>query len=469
MSSDDQYFLDILSNIPNDVKKYSDDIADAVERLFDSIAAPLKETSIVSAWRTRAIESTFQPKPPSPPPVPLGYYGWAQNWVSRNKALTAAIFAFVGTGSFLVYRRRKQYVRKRRAGRASNGARRDVVVIAGSPNEPITTSLSLDLERRGFIVFVVVRTLEEEQVVYSESRVDIRPLNLNVLDPSSSQSAIESFTKILSSPHHAFPGASPHHLNLAGVILIPDMIYPAGPIETITPDLWSDALNIKVLGTIATTQALLQTICDFKARLLFLTPNIIPSLSPPFHGVETSIIAALEGFTNTLSSELATMGINVCQLKLGTFDCGSVGGRSHLQSSNATGADVLTWPATTRASYAKNYFAQANSPGNRGAIGGVGVNIKGSPLRELHNSVFDALTVSRPRRVWHVGKGSLAYDLVGKWVPRGIVGWMLGVRKMPPSQVGTSPAMSVRTQSPDEQEEVSDASVEWERIERRAK
>ncbi len=55
-------------------------------------------------------------------------------------------------------------------------------MIAGSPNEPITTSLSLDLERRGFVVYVVVRTVEEEQVVYSESRVDIRPLNLDVVD-----------------------------------------------------------------------------------------------------------------------------------------------------------------------------------------------------------------------------------------------------------------------------------------------
>ncbi len=250
--------------------------------------------------------------------------------------------------------------------------------------------------------------------------------------------------------------------------MIPDMMYPAGPVETIAPDLWSDALNIKVLGTIATTQTLLPTICEFKSRLLFLTPSIIPSLAPPFHGVETSVVTALEGFTHTLTGELATVGIPVCQFKLGTFDCGSVGGRSHLQTSNAIGADVLAWPASARATYAKNYFAQAGSPGNRGAIGGVGVNIKGSPLRELHNSVFDALTVTRPSRVWHVGKGSLAYDLVGKWVPRGIVGWMLGVRRTSSGDVGESPATSVRTHSPSSgSEEVSDASAEWERIEKR--
>ena len=42
--------------------------------------------------------------------------------------------------------------------------------------------MSLDLERRGFIVYVVVNTLDEEQTVQRESRADIRPLNLDIVD-----------------------------------------------------------------------------------------------------------------------------------------------------------------------------------------------------------------------------------------------------------------------------------------------
>jgi hypothetical protein len=57
-------------------------------------------------------------------------------------------------------------------------------VIAGSPTSPITKSISLDLERRGFIVYVVVNSVEEEHTVQSEARVDIRPLNLNIADVS---------------------------------------------------------------------------------------------------------------------------------------------------------------------------------------------------------------------------------------------------------------------------------------------
>jgi hypothetical protein len=59
-----------------------------------------------------------------------------------------------------------------------------MLVIAGPPSSPITKSISLDLERRGFIVYVVVNSVEEEQIVQGEARVDIRPLHLDIVDVS---------------------------------------------------------------------------------------------------------------------------------------------------------------------------------------------------------------------------------------------------------------------------------------------
>ncbi|KAI9868564.1 MAG: hypothetical protein M1830_005635 [Pleopsidium flavum] len=456
MSSDDQYFLDMLSSIPNDVKKYSLELADAIERQTNSVSAALRESLQSATWIPQSV------KPPRPPPrrvvpaIPQGYIGHAQEWVLRHQALTAAILAFLGTGGFLVYRKRKLYGRKRRAKRASNGARKEVVVIAGSPNEPITRSLSLDLERRGFVVYVVVSTVEEEQLVRNESRVDIHPLNLDIVDPTSTEQTINHFTTHLLSPRHAFPNSTPHTLTLAGVILIPDTTYPSGPIETLSPSLWSDTLNTKILATTTTTRAFLRPLLSFHARLLLLTPSIIPSLAPPFHAIEAATVAALDAFTSTLRAELAPANVPVISFKLGTFDCGAVGGRTHLQSSpeHATRADILSWPSSVRATYAKNYVAQSSAGSTRGCIngGGNGGGVKGSPLRELHNGVFDALTVKRPKNVWHVGNGSLVYDVVGKWVPAGIVGWMLGIRS-----VGLGR---------EEGEEGGEVSVEWEKVER---
>ncbi|KAH7399414.1 hypothetical protein BKA66DRAFT_406691 [Pyrenochaeta sp. MPI-SDFR-AT-0127] len=422
MTSDDQHFLDVLAEYSKDIRSFTGSVWDASDRHFANVAGYVKR-HVPEGW----LPVYARPSPPPPPPHPLpiteAYIHRLQDWVSRNRALTAALVAFISTGGFLLWREKKNYNRKRRARRASNGARREVVVIAGPPNSPIIRSLSLDLERRGFIVYIVCSNMDEEQQVLSESRADVRPLHLDIADTFGTQEAIESFNNLLTRPHVAFQGASPHNLNLQGVLLVPDLIFPTGPIETVSPELWSDALNAKVLNTIAVTQALLPTICEFRARVMMLTPSIISSLRPPFHSVETTIVSALEGFLASLRAELGTLGIDAVQFHLGTFDLTNVGPKHHLQT-KAMGSPHA-WPTTTRALYANNFVNQTRVAQNRGLL-----DHSGSSLRELHNAVFDALTQKRPRKVWRVGRGSVTYDVVGNWVPSGLVGWMMGLRRV---------------------------------------
>jgi NAD(P)-dependent dehydrogenase (short-subunit alcohol dehydrogenase family) len=302
----------------------------------------------------------------------------------------------------------------------------EVVVVAGPPNSPIVKSLSQDLERRGFIVYIVCADAEEKHQVLNEPRADVRPLHLNVADTLETEEAMDRFSNLLQQPHAVFAGATPHHLKFRGLILVPDLFYPSGPIETVSPELWSDALNAKVLNTIATTQAFLPTVCRFKSRVLLLTPSIVAALKPPFHSVEATVVSALDGFTASLRAELGTLGIDVAAIKLGTFDCSNVGGKQHLQSIGAPSTE--SWPPTARMSYASNYANQSRIARNRGLFPHSGD--AGSPLRELHNAVFDALTQKHPKSTWRVGRGSVAYDLVGTWMPSGLVGWMLGVRRV---------------------------------------
>jgi hypothetical protein len=61
--------------------------------------------------------------PPKPRTVPERVY----DWVLRNRALTAALIAFFGTGSVLLLGSRAFDQRKRRARRAGNGARKEIV------------------------------------------------------------------------------------------------------------------------------------------------------------------------------------------------------------------------------------------------------------------------------------------------------------------------------------------------------
>lgn len=133
------------------------------------------------------LPASARPRPPPPPSpkvihsVPASTLSQVYNWALKNKILTSVIVVATGGAIYYVVKR-KSSRKKRRAKRAGNGARLEVVVIAGSPSEPITRSISLDLERRGFIVYVVCNTIEEEMIVQNESRTDIKPLMIDIVD-----------------------------------------------------------------------------------------------------------------------------------------------------------------------------------------------------------------------------------------------------------------------------------------------
>ena len=78
--------------------------------------------------------------------------------------------------------------------------------------------------------------------------------------------------------------------------------------------------------------------------------------------------------------------------------------------------------------------------------------VKGSSLRELHHVVFDALTAKSPYNTWRVGRGSVAYDLIGKLVPSSVIGWMLGLRRMSLAEIATP-------------QQIDEASQTWEKVE----
>lgn len=127
----------------------------------------------------------FAPPPP-PPKRPLStvYLDKLQNWALRNKAVSAGIVAFIGTGAVYLYLQRRSHRQKRRARRTATGARTEVVVLTGAASSPLLTALALDLERRGYIVYVVTYTHEDAQHVRNQSRVDIVPFPLDPIDVS---------------------------------------------------------------------------------------------------------------------------------------------------------------------------------------------------------------------------------------------------------------------------------------------
>lgn len=393
-------------------------------------------------------------------PPPPGFFARIGNSINNNRLTTAFLLGTAGLGGYGAYTYyEKSRSIKRRAQRASNGSRKEVVVIcgtSGAPHDVYTKSIAEDLERRGFIVFVVVSGIDEEQVILNTGGRDLRPLHIDLLDPEAAQLSIEKFTNYLESPVVAFQGAAPHRLNFAGMVVVAASAnstthrqpnaHPTGPVESIAAADWSDTLNLRLLSPFVTVQLFIRALrSNPGSRLLILTPAIVSALIPPFHAPEAAAIAAIDAFAVSLRRELSPLGVHVSQLKLGTFDL-SQSGRLYSNGGNACAAraDIGSWAPGVQTAYATQYTAQEGA--SSGKI------MQGSSLKGLHVAVFDALTQEKPKKLVRVGRGSCVYEVVGWCAPDALVLWMLGSGKkasVPGESMGRS---------------TNDGSMEWEKV-----
>ncbi|KAI2628100.1 DUF1776-domain-containing protein [Hypomontagnella submonticulosa] len=439
MSADDQQFLDLLSSIPNQIKRYSGEVADYIDKAVEKAADEIRDTLSTAQW----VPDYVRPTPPAPPPpvaiIPMTTFERFQDWIARHKILSGVIVVAVGYATYKTIRHTQLLRKPRRAKRARNGGRLEVVVIAGSPTLPLTKSLSLDMERRGFIVYVVCNTIEDELTVQGLSRPDIKPLSIDITDPPNAGQSIERFVQYLQTPHAAVPRAKPNYLALKAVILIPSLNYQTSPIATIPPSSFADLFNTHLLHPILTIQSFLPLLTSritptygeksATPRVLVFTPSIISSINPPFHAPEATVCSALSAFTEVLTAELRPLAIPVTHVQLGTFDFAGftpVRTGSGPAGLPAIPAETQQWPESARHAYARNYVSQSSSAISAGRIRG----LRGSSLRELHNAVFDVVDGSDQSDVVRVGLGAGLYGFVGRWAPRGLVAWMMGIRKV---------------------------------------
>ncbi|KAH7374941.1 hypothetical protein B0T11DRAFT_269418 [Plectosphaerella cucumerina] len=447
MSADDQQFLDVLSSLPNHIRRYSDDIASQINSSVDKAAESVRDVLANSSW----IPEYVRPTPPRRDVpielIALTKYEQVRDWISRHKLVTGAATVVFGVVVYKCYRSSRLCKKTRRAKRARNGGRLEVVVIAGSPSLPLTRSLSLDLERRGFVVFVVCNAFEDEGMVHNMSRPDIRPLTIDATDPTNAGVAIERFAQYLQTPHAPAPKTKANFLTLTSVILIPSLHYQTSPIATIPPSSFAELFNTHLLHPILTIQAFLPLLtarlCPvgekwYPPKVMVLTPSIISSINPPFHAPEATVCSALTAFTEVLAAELRPLNVPVTHMHLGTFDFAGFTPVKHTQSAayqkgllegpgiDADATETLSWADSARHAYGRNFVTQSTSAISAGRIRG----LKGSSLRHLHNAVFDVVDGSITSATVRVGLGAGVYGFVGRWVPRGLVSWMMGIRKV---------------------------------------
>lgn len=171
-----------FNHVSDDLRRlgtFSNGFLDSIDKQFNTVAESLRETLQSSPW----VPEQIKPPPPSPSAAASALER-TQTWVDRNRALTAAIVAFLGTGAFIILRERRRRRAKRRAKRAASGAKTEVLILAGSPYSGLTQSLAIDFEKRGFLVFIPVSSVQEETSVAGLRLSDVRSLNFDITSVS---------------------------------------------------------------------------------------------------------------------------------------------------------------------------------------------------------------------------------------------------------------------------------------------
>lgn len=208
------------------------------------------------------------------------------------------------------------------------------------------------------------------------------------------------------------------------------MILPASPlspasIAALHPLAWSDTVTTHLLAPFTTIHAFFPLLSAHKPSVLFLTPSIIPSLTPPSHGLDNVTAGAMQSYISTLRKEVLHQGIDIIHFKLGTFD--------YRDDTRGYADGMVDRALVLRAIRDRMPEAGGKGPAVATRVpvkGNKETTIRGSSMRELHDSIFDVIARGKGRGgTVYVGQGSRTYDLVSRWVPGSLIGWILEYRK----------------------------------------
>ena len=180
----------------------------------------------------------------------------------------------------------------------SESTRGGVVVTGASSG--IGEATAVRLARAGFRVFGGYRREEDGQRL---AETGVTPVRLDVTDPASVRIARDEVLGALAGD--SLVGL----VNNAGVP-------GAGPVETLSIEVYRRVLEVNVLGVLAVTQAFLPALRATRGRIVMMS-SVSGRVSMPFMSPYSASKYALEAISDSLRRELLPEGVDVIVLEPG--------------------------------------------------------------------------------------------------------------------------------------------------------
>jgi NAD(P)-dependent dehydrogenase (short-subunit alcohol dehydrogenase family) len=289
----------------------------------------------------------------------------------------------------------------------TDGTGNRAVLVTGA-STGIGEACALRLDKHGWRVFAGVRKEADAERLRQQASERLTPLMLDVTNEAQIDAAAQTISGAIGEAGLA------GLVNNAGISV-------NGPLEFLTSEDLRQQLEVNVVGQIAVTRAFLPLIRVARGRIVNIG-SIGGRMATPFLGPYNASKFAIEALTDSLRQELRPWGIHVAVVEPGSIT-------TPLWEKGQQAADDMEQhlPEEAIQLYGKA-FAALREAARKFAAAGI-------PPDEVAKFVEHALTSSRPRTRYIVGRDAQVQRVIARWVPDRIrdrlVAWQLGIPRSP--------------------------------------
>jgi NAD(P)-dependent dehydrogenase (short-subunit alcohol dehydrogenase family) len=269
---------------------------------------------------------------------------------------------------------------------------RGAVLVTGS-STGIGRACALRLDRGGFQVFAGVRKRADAESLEAEGSERLEPVILDVTDETTISNTAERILEVTN-------GQLAGLVNNAGIGV-------GGPIEALDIDDLRRQLEVNLTSQVAVTQAFLPQIRAARGRIVFMA-SIAGRMSVPFLAPYSASKHGLEAIADALRGEMKPFGVEVS-----IVEPGSIATPIWDKAQDSIGDLQTNVSPEHRELYGKQMESFAKSSQETAE--------RGIPPDKVAEAVEHALTASKPKTRYLVGRDARQQAFVRKWLPDRIV------------------------------------------------